>query len=85
MINDALGKMGGSVVSIDALYSICQPKPQEGTKQGWPAISEGRTLFPLDSSIDYIFSSKKLHDLAFPLVGGVLHWGQGKLECFIFV
>lgn len=80
MINDALRQMGGCVVPMDALHSICHPKREEGPKQGCPAIRDGRALFPLDSSVDYIFSSKKLHNLAFPLVAGVLQWGQGKLK-----
>ena len=80
MINDALRQIGGSVVPMDALHSVCHPNPPVGSKQGCPPVGEGRAVFPLDTSISYIFNSKKLHLLAFPFVGGVLQWGQGKLH-----
>ncbi|XP_031420927.1 treslin isoform X2 [Clupea harengus] len=76
MINDALRQIGGSVVPMDALHSVCHPNPPVGSKQGCPPVGEGRAVFPLDTSISYIFNSKKLHLLAFPFVGGVLQWGQ---------
>ncbi|XP_041966788.1 treslin isoform X1 [Alosa sapidissima] len=76
IISDALRQMGGSVVPMDTLHSACYPNRQEGPPQGCPPAGEGRAVFPLDSSISYIFSSQKLHSLSFPLVGGVLRWGQ---------
>ncbi|XP_062403746.1 treslin [Sardina pilchardus] len=76
IISAALRQMGGSVVPMDALQSVCDPNRQEGPNEGCPPVGDGRAIFPLDSSISYIFGSQKLYPLAFPLIGGVFQWGQ---------
>ncbi|XP_029607583.1 treslin-like isoform X3 [Salmo trutta] len=72
--------MGGRVVPMDALLNLCCPHKPSSVQSPVESPSDailGRETFPLDSSMGYLLSSERLYRLAFPVLGGVLRWGQG--------
>lgn len=60
-LSEVLAQLGGTVIPVVALLNL----------------SCTREVFALNSSIEYLLSSKRLHRLAFPVIGGVLQWEQG--------
>lgn len=61
-LSEVLAQLGGSVIPVVALLNL----------------SCSPEAFPFQSSIEFLLSSKRLHRLAFPAVGGVLQWEQGR-------
>lgn len=59
---EVLAQLGGSVIPVVALLNL----------------SCSLEAFPFQSSIEFLLSSKRLHRLAFPAMGGVLQWEQGQ-------
>ncbi|KAL0967940.1 hypothetical protein UPYG_G00260130 [Umbra pygmaea] len=76
---------GGRVVPMDALLNLyCPRKPVSGAlfEEDFRIASRPDTAlwsesFPIDSCIEYLFSSERIYRRAFPVVGGVLRWWQG--------
>ncbi|XP_031688892.1 treslin isoform X2 [Oncorhynchus kisutch] len=80
MLSEMLREMGGRVVPMDALLNLCCPHKPSSVQSPVDSPSDailGRETFPLDSSMGYLLSSERLYRLAFPVLGGVLRWGQG--------
>lgn len=79
-LSEVLRGMGGRVVPMDALLNLCCPHKPSSVQSPVESPSDailGRETFPLDSSMGYLLSSERLYRLAFPVLGGVLRWGQG--------
>ncbi|KAF3706215.1 Treslin TopBP1-interacting checkpoint and replication regulator [Channa argus] len=67
-VSDVLALVGGRVIPMSALLSLCyNQKPDSGFRGEFCAFS---------SSIGYLLSSDRLYRLAFPVIGGILRWGQ---------
>ncbi|XP_038855069.1 treslin [Salvelinus namaycush] len=79
-LSEVLREMGGRVVPMDALLNLCCPHKLSSVQSPVDSPSDAilrRETFPLDSSMGYLLSSERLYRLAFPVLGGVLRWGQG--------
>ncbi|CAB1331720.1 unnamed protein product, partial [Coregonus sp. 'balchen'] len=83
-LSEVLRELGGRVVPMDALLNLCCPhkppsvqSPLDSGIGSPPDAILGREAFPLDSSMGYLLSSERLYRLAFPVLEGVLRWGQG--------
>ncbi|XP_028971149.2 treslin isoform X2 [Esox lucius] len=84
-LSEVLRQVGGRVIPMQALLNLCCPHKTSSTQivsdSGLcspPAPIMQREVFPLDSSIEYLFSSERLYRQSFPLLGGVLRWWQGE-------
>ncbi|KAJ8412969.1 hypothetical protein AAFF_G00105510, partial [Aldrovandia affinis] len=80
VLSESLRQVGGSLVPMGAL--LCLSDSTEGTHGAvgslpGPSPCGGKDVFPFDSSFGYIMSTEQTHRLAFPMLKGVLHWGEG--------
>ncbi|KAM6972945.1 treslin [Aplochiton taeniatus] len=75
-LSDVLVQVGGRVVPMDALFNLCCPEKPSSVHSDSPPYALGSLGFPLDSSIGFLLSSELQYRLAFPVLGGVLHWGK---------
>lgn len=75
-LSDVLVQVGGRVFPMDALFSLCCPEMPPSVHSDFPPYALGTQGFPLDSSIAFLLSSELQYRLAFPILGGVLHWGK---------
>ncbi|KAF1386493.1 hypothetical protein PFLUV_G00095420 [Perca fluviatilis] len=70
-LSEVLAQLGGRVIPVVALLNLCfTQKPDSGYR---------RESFAFKSSIGYLLSSERLHNLAFPVISGVLRWKQGDM------
>ncbi|XP_078112732.1 treslin isoform X1 [Sander vitreus] len=70
-LSEVLAQLGGRVIPMVALLNLCfTQKPDSGYR---------RRSFAFKSSIGYLLSSERLHNLAFPVISGVLRWEQGDM------
>ncbi|XP_031151061.1 treslin isoform X2 [Sander lucioperca] len=70
-LSEVLAQLGGRVIPVVALLNLCfTQKPDSGYR---------RKSFAFKSSIGYLLSSERLHNLAFPVISGVLRWEQGDM------
>ncbi|XP_032378499.1 treslin isoform X1 [Etheostoma spectabile] len=70
-LSEVLAQLGGRVIPVVALLNICfTQKPDSGFR---------RKSLAFKSSIGYLLSSERLHNLAFPVISGVLRWEQGDM------
>ncbi|KAM3870121.1 treslin [Diretmus argenteus] len=75
-LSEVLGQVGGRLVPMETLLNLCCSQTLSCRKS---ELDSGlrREPFALQSSIGYLLSSEQLYRLAFPVIGGVLRWGQG--------